>query len=137
MALFGPRAMSAIRSLTGVDRTWHGLPISVAIDPKRTYSVSFIPNVVSDKFLICDKHTGNGSSAMAEPMKRTILERFDVELERRKFVSITLNKKRTALAVTIERRKQRKQFCAFSARARLHTAWRPKADINPTGCAIS
>jgi hypothetical protein len=39
------------------------------------------------------------------------------------FVSITLNKKRTALAVTIERRKERKQFCAFSARARFHTAW--------------
>jgi hypothetical protein len=34
-----------------------------------------------------------------------------------------LNKKRTALAVTVERRKERKQFCAFSARARFHTAW--------------
>src|SRR5260370_1973183 len=47
----------------------------------------------------------------------------DAELARRKFVSITLNKKRTALAVTVERRKERKQFCAFSARARFHTAW--------------
>src|SRR5260370_33837058 len=45
----------------------------------------------------------------------------DAELARRKFVSITLNKKRTALAVTVERRKERKQFCAFSARARFHT----------------
>src|SRR5258705_13777308 len=52
-----------------------------------------------------------------------LCENSDVELERRKFVSITLNKKRTALAVTIERRKERKQFCAFSARARFHTAW--------------
>jgi putative tryptophan/tyrosine transport system substrate-binding protein len=34
-----------------------------------------------------------------------------------------LNKKRTALAGTIERRKERKQFCGFSARARFHTAW--------------
>jgi hypothetical protein len=34
-----------------------------------------------------------------------------------------LNRKRTALAVTVERRKGRKQFCAFSARARFHTAW--------------
>src|SRR6266849_7602798 len=50
-----------------------------------------------------------------------LCENSDVELERRKFVSITLNKKRTALAVTIERRKERK-FCAFSARARFHTA---------------
>src|ERR1700737_2219238 len=30
---------------------------------------------------------------------------------------------RTALAVTLERRKGRKQFCAFFARARFHTAW--------------
>jgi hypothetical protein len=38
------------------------------------------------------------------------------------FVSIRLNKKRTALAVAVERRKERKLFCAFSARARFHTA---------------
>jgi hypothetical protein len=50
-------------------------------------------------------------------------ENSDVELARRKFVSITLNNKRTALAVAVERRKERKQFCAFSARARFHTAW--------------
>jgi hypothetical protein len=41
-----------------------------------------------------------------------------VELARRNFVSITLNRNRTALAVIVERRKGRKQFCAFSARAR-------------------
>src|SRR5712692_5523554 len=53
----------------------------------------------------------------------SLCENSDVELARRKFVSITLNNKRTALAVTVERRKERKQFCAFSARARFHTAW--------------
>jgi hypothetical protein len=47
----------------------------------------------------------------------------DVELARRKFVSIALNKKRSDLPVTVGRRKERKQFCAFSARARFHTAW--------------
>jgi hypothetical protein len=52
-----------------------------------------------------------------------LCENSDVELARRKFVSITLNKKRTALAVTVEKRKERKQFCAFSAGARFHTAW--------------
>src|SRR5258706_7931134 len=52
-----------------------------------------------------------------------LCENSDVELARRKFVSITLNNKRTALAVTVERRKERTQFCAFSARARFHTAW--------------
>jgi len=52
-----------------------------------------------------------------------LCENSDVELARRKFVSITLNNKRTALAVAVERRKERKQFCAFSARARFHTAW--------------
>src|SRR5258707_5857520 len=52
-----------------------------------------------------------------------LCENSDVELARRKFVSITWNKKRAALAVTVERRKERKQFCAFSARARFHTAW--------------
>ena|ERR1700731_36371 len=36
-----------------------------------------------------------------------LCENSDVELGRRKFVSITLNKKRTALAVTVERRKER------------------------------
>jgi hypothetical protein len=35
------------------------------------------------------------------------------ELARRKFVSITLNKKRTVLAAAVERRKERKQFCEF------------------------
>src|SRR5438034_7849565 len=43
-----------------------------------------------------------------------LCENSDVELVRRKFVSIGLNKKRTALAVTVEGRKERKQFCAFS-----------------------
>jgi hypothetical protein len=52
-----------------------------------------------------------------------LCENSNVRLARRKFVSITLNRKRTALAVTIERRKGRKQFCAFFARARFHTAW--------------
>src|ERR1700730_4298316 len=47
----------------------------------------------------------------------------DVELARRKFVSIALNKKRRQLPVTVGRRKERKQFCAFTARARFHTAW--------------
>ena len=36
-----------------------GLEIDHKLDPKRTYSVSFIPNVVSDKLPICDKHAGN------------------------------------------------------------------------------
>jgi hypothetical protein len=36
---------------------------------------------------------------------------------------MTLNKKRTTLAGAIKRRKERKQFCAFSARGRFHTAW--------------
>jgi hypothetical protein len=53
----------------------------------------------------------------------SLCENSDVELSRRTFVSITSNKKRTALAGTIERRKEGKQFCAFSARARFHTAW--------------
>jgi len=50
-------------------------------------------------------------------------ENSDVELSRRTFVSITLNKKRTTLAGAVKRRKERKQFCAFSARGRFHTAW--------------
>jgi hypothetical protein len=61
-----------------------------------------------------------------------LCENSDVELARRKFVSITLNKKRTALAVTVERRKGRKQFCAFSARVRFHTAWVIRYRVEPT-----
>jgi hypothetical protein len=34
-----------------------------------------------------------------------------------------LNKKGTALAGTIERRKERKRFCGVSVLARFHTAW--------------
>jgi hypothetical protein len=45
----------------------------------------------------------------------------DLHVER--FVSIRLNKKRTALSLTVERSKERKQFCAFIARPRFHTAW--------------
>src|SRR6476659_1196761 len=52
-----------------------------------------------------------------------LCENSDVELARRNSVSITLNRKTIALADTVERRKGRKQFCAFSARARFHTAW--------------
>jgi hypothetical protein len=63
---------------------------------------------------VIDLHVREGSR---------LCENSDVEFARRKFVSITLNKKRTALAVTVERRKERKQFCALSARARFHTAW--------------
>src|SRR5713226_6115114 len=53
----------------------------------------------------------------------SLCENSDVELARRNFVSVTLNRKRTALAVAVERGKGRKQFCAFSARARFHTGW--------------
>jgi len=51
-----------------------------------------------------------------------LCENSDVELARRKFVSIALNKKKSDVPVTVGRRKERKQFCAFSARARFHTA---------------
>ena len=51
-----------------------------------------------------------------------LLENSYVELARRNSVSITLNRKRTALAVTVEGGLGRKQFCALSARARFHTA---------------
>src|SRR6266403_6286206 len=68
-------------------------------------------------------------------------ENSDVELTRRKFASITLNNKRTALAVTVERRKERKQFCAFFARARFHTARtqtgnRAQSEPKPRKCEI-
>jgi hypothetical protein len=60
---------------------------------------------------------------MAPARNYPMCENSDVELARREFVSITLTKKRTALAVVVEGGKGRKQFCAFSARARFHTAW--------------
>jgi hypothetical protein len=60
----------------------------------------------------------------------SLCENSNVELARRKFVSITLNRKRTALAVAVERGKGRKQFCAFSARARFHTGWTQSRPIS-------
>src|SRR5258706_11808680 len=53
----------------------------------------------------------------------SLCENSYVELARRNSVSITLSRKRTALAVTVEGGLGRKQFCALSARARFHTAW--------------
>ena len=46
----------------------------------------------------------------------------DVEISQggRKFVSVTLNRKRTTLAVAVERKNGRTRFCAFSARAFSH-----------------
>src|ERR1700688_4441215 len=58
-----------------------------------------------------------------------LCENSEVELSWRTFVSTASNKKRTALAGTLERRKERKQFCAFSARERFHTAWVISADF--------
>jgi hypothetical protein len=37
LARNGPPAMSAVRSLSGVNRTWHGKPILVEIDPTETW----------------------------------------------------------------------------------------------------
>jgi hypothetical protein len=58
-----------------------------------------------------------------------LCENSDVELSRRTFVSMTLNKKRTTLAGAVKRRKERKLFCAFSARGRFHTAWVIRATL--------
>src|SRR5450755_2022832 len=47
----------------------------------------------------------------------------NVEFARRNIVSIAFNRKRTLLPITVERRQDRKQFCALSARAGFHAAW--------------
>jgi hypothetical protein len=57
------------------------------------------------------------------PTLPRLCENSEVKLSWRMFVSNTLNKKRTALADTAERRKERTQFCSLSTRARFHTAW--------------
>jgi hypothetical protein len=70
-----------------------------------------------------------GGKADSQPTSRKrrdgprLCENSDVELTRRNFVSIRLNRKRPALAVPSKGGQGRKQFCAFSARARFHTAW--------------
>src|SRR6476660_5454832 len=63
-----------------------------------------------------------------------LCENSKVKLSRRTFVSNTLNKKRTALAGTAERRKERTQFCSLFTRARFHTAWTPTGHFH-TGIA--
>src|SRR6266478_6869583 len=64
-----------------------------------------------------------------------LCENSDFELSCRNSFSITMDWKRTALPVITERRKVRKQFCAFSARARFYTAWviRVDSDISARG----
>jgi len=64
-------------------------------------------------------NTSRFTSELGPGCVKTPTPNFRVE----RFVPITLNKKRTALAGTVERRKERKQFCAFSVRGRFHTAW--------------
>ena len=51
-----------------------------------------------------------------------LCENSEVGLGRRTFVSNKLNKKRRSLSGAVEKRKERKQFCTFSARRRFHTA---------------
>src|ERR1700740_607316 len=75
-----------------------------------------IPNLEQRRIWSC-------SNTRHESPHTRLRKNSDVELARRKFVSIALNKKRSDLPVTVGRRKERKQFCAFSARARFHTAW--------------
>src|SRR5229473_3397915 len=82
------------------------------------------------------KRTCRGSLTMSAPEGKTDLprepghfrfwlrlcENSDFELSCRNSFSITMDWKRTALPVITERRKGKKQFCAFSARARFYTA---------------
>ena len=60
-----------------------------------------------------------------------LCENSDVELSRRTFVSTATNKKITVLASAIERREERKQFCASSARGRFHTACEGGSHFKP------
>ena len=70
------------------------------------------------------RYDRGGSSASTDfRYGSRLCENSDAELARRTFVSIPSNKKRTALAAAVERRNERKQFCAFSALTRFHTAW--------------
>jgi hypothetical protein len=52
-----------------------------------------------------------------------LCENSEVGLACRTFVSNELNKKRIALSGAVKKSKERKQFCAFSARQRFHTGW--------------
>jgi hypothetical protein len=74
--------------------------------------------VVRYSFIVVDLH-----HLLLAGLPAHLCENSDAELASRNSVSITLNRKRTALAVTVEGGQERKQFCAFSARARFHTAW--------------
>src|ERR1700737_2078181 len=75
-------------------------------------------DVVRYSFIVVDLH-----HLLLAGLPAHLCENSEVELARRNFVSITLNRKRTALAVAVERGNGRKQFCAFFARARFHTGW--------------
>jgi hypothetical protein len=68
----------------------------------------------------CRKRIGdcglNGWCSPHDPHRTTKLSASGDEFLRRTFLSITLNKKRIALAGAATRRKERKRFCAFAAR---------------------
>jgi hypothetical protein len=65
-------------------------------------------DVVRYSFIVVDLH-----HLLLAGLPAHLCENSDVELTRRNFVSITLNRKRTALVVTVEGGQGRKQFCAF------------------------
>jgi hypothetical protein len=64
-----------------------------------------------------------------------LCENSDVELAHRTSVSITSNRKRTALEVTVKGGQERRQFYAFFARARFHNQKATSAD-DRTGSAL-
>jgi hypothetical protein len=64
-------------------------------------------DAVRYSFIVVDLH-----HLLLASLPAHLCENSDVELARRKFVLITSNNKRTALAITLERSKERKRFCA-------------------------
>jgi len=58
-----------------------------------------------------------------------LYENCEVEFAGRNFVSTSSIRKITMLATTVGRSLKRKQFCAFLARARFHTAWAKSRQI--------
>jgi hypothetical protein len=62
-----------------------------------------------------------------------LCENSEVAPARRTFVLNGLNKKRTSLSVNVESSKERKQFCAFSARRRF-TQPGPETDLTAPKC---
>jgi hypothetical protein len=134
LARNGPPETSAIPSLSAENRTSREQPISVAnADEASKHSAVrrypscplLAPNGHAAVVAICPLGAERKTCARDELFRfgPRLCENSDFELACRTSISISSMWESIVLTTSFGRRQLRKQFCAFFAQARFHTAW--------------